>query len=446
MDTRPCARGRGLATSAAAMLMALVALTLQADAAGTRDTLIATGRAANGPSDDATFSQDGRSVKLMAYDSAASNLIGGDTNGKRDVIVFRRTSALQGSLVRASVGAGGRQANGDSIDPSLDGDFKRRPHCVAFQSQATNLDPRHDRSRDWDVYLRDLKSRTTQLVSVGSRNATHGVVDGECEFVTYQAGASVYVRDLENPRTYRIGRGSDPDQQTNGKGVAYARGGQIYYQAYFRKFNQGEPRIVKKGREVLVSAGTRGRGNGVSSNPAIDDNGFYVAFQSTATNLCTSLCKGVSEDRNGPVEDVFRRTLSRRAPTKDRMEMASYSFGVNEQGNGASSEPDISGGGEFVVFDSAATNLRPAATITDIDPNGPVRDVYLWNFPRERGFGNVSRESRPGVKGEFNGASVKPATSSRGNYIAFTSAARGQAGDSNGSGIPDVFLRFLGTE
>ena len=44
-----------------------------------------------------------------------------------------------------------------------------------------------------------------------------------------------------------------------------------------------------------------------------------------------------------------------------------------------------------------------------------------------------------------SGSSHCPATSSHGNYIAFTSAESGQAGDSNGSGIPDVFLRFLGT-
>jgi hypothetical protein len=434
---------RGLVLATAALVVVLVAAASGAGAAGSRETLIASGRAANGGSDDATFSQDSRRVTLMAYDTAASNVVRGDTNAKRDVILFRRTSALQGSLERVSVGTGERQANGDSVDPSLDGDAHHRPHCVAFQSIATNLDPR-DRSPDWDVYLRNLRRRTTTLVSVGQTDATHAVVDGKCRLVSYAAGGDVFVRDLRRGKSYRIASGANPDQQTNGKGVAYERGGQIYYQAYRLKRSRRRWRIVKQGRERLASAGAHGAGNGISSHPSLDDNGFYVAFQSTATNLCTELCRGVSGDRNGPVQDLFRRTLSRRAPTRDRMEMVSYSFAVDAQGNGPSSDPEISGGGEYVVFDSAATNLRPSPAISDIDPNGPIPDVYLWNFPRGRRYGNVSRESRPGPKGAFDAASVRPATSSHGNYIAFTSAESGQAGDTNGSGIPDVFLRFLG--
>ncbi len=438
----------GAALAACVVALAATGVAAIAQTNGTRGTLIASppprgGAAADAASDNATFSQDNRKVKLMAYDTGASNLVGGDSNGRRDVILFTRSSELQGSLTRVSVGPGGRQANGDSQNASIDGDYKRNPHCVAFESSATNLDPR-DRSPDWDVYLRDLRRRKTELISVGNSGARTGVVDGECEFVTYEAGGRIFVRDLEHDKTYPIARGTDPDQQTNGKGVAYERGNQVYYQGYFRKFNKGKSIIKKDGRETLASAGARGAGNGVSANPSMDDNGYYVAFESTATNLCTNLCRGISDDQNGTTSDVYRRTLSGKAPTRDKMQMASFSFAVSEQGNGPSNNPALSGGGEFVVFDSAATNLRPSADIQSADPNGETRDIYLWNFPRERKFGNVSRESRPGPKGEFNGPSVRPAASSRGNYIAFTSAQEGEVGESNGSGIPDIFLRFLG--
>lgn len=445
-----------LAVSSALAPVALAQTAQQVN--GTRHTEIATPAQASGPSDNTTFSQDNRAVRLVAFDSAAANLTRGDSNKRRDVFVLKRGSGegdVSGTLSRVSVtGRSRKQANGDSVEPSLDGDQKRKPRCVAFRSKATNLDsstrPSHalDRSPDSDIYLRNLNRKTTTLVSVGHANASNGVVDGECEFVTYEAGGAVFVRDLEGAKTTKIARGSDPDQQTNGKGVSYQRGGQIYQQAYQRLFNKGNPTVKKTARELLVSAGRSGRGNGTSSNPAADDNGYYVAFESTATNLCAGLCKGVDQDANGATSDVFRRTISPRAPTKDRMQMVSFSFGVETQGNGPSNNPAITGAGENVAFDSAATNLRQSPAIKNFDPNGPTRDIYYWNFPRARQTGNVSRESRPGKAledgGFFNGASTKPSASNRANFIAFTSVQTGLSGEANGRSIEDVFIRFLG--
>lgn len=163
---------------------------------GTRHTQLAsppagaTAARANGVSANVAFSQDNRVARYMAYDSSASNLVSRDSNGRRDIFLFSRARAqgdLNGilSLVSRRSGARGRQANGDSAKPSLDGDLRHRPHCVVFQSRATNLDPR-DRSRDWDVYLRELRRNRTTLLSTGSWNAKNAVVDGRCELVSYE--------------------------------------------------------------------------------------------------------------------------------------------------------------------------------------------------------------------------------------------------------------------
>ena len=427
---------------------------------GSRETTIATLAAADGRSDNTTFSQDNRMARLMGYDSAATNLVSGDSNGKRDVFVRTRGAdeeSIAGTTARVSVSTKGSQSNGDSTEPSIDGDTKRSPHCVTFQSTATNLD-RADRSSDSDIFLRDLRRHTTTLVSAGSTNARHGVVDGECEFVTYEAGGRVIVRDLEDGKSHTVGRGSSPDQQTSGKGVAYERGGQIYYQAFQKVFNKGNPIVKTMARELLVSAGRSGRGNGRSSNASMDDNGHYVAFESTATNLCPGLCSGVSSDANGAVSDIYRATISSKAPTDDRMQMASYSEGkslptypdaLKLQGNGPSNNPAMTGAGENISYDSAATNLRQHSGIKTVDPNGPERDIYYWNFPRKRMYGNVSRESKPGSELTtddrfYNGASTNPASSSRANFIAFTSSETGLSGESNGGDTPDVFMRYLG--
>jgi hypothetical protein len=451
MPSFPSRRALVAALTATAVLSPATAA--EAGVNGTRETRIASPPGADAASDNTTFSQDNRVARLMAFDSAASNIVAGDGNGRRDVFLFTRSGgfSLAGKLARVSVSTRGREANGDSVKPSIDGDTKRSPHCVTFESRATNLHP-DDRSPDTDIFLRDLRRRTTTLVSVGQRNARDAVVDGECEFVTFEASGSVWVRDLEDRKSHRIARGTDPDQQTSGKGVAYVRGGQIYYQAFQKLFNKGNPTVKRTARELLVSRGSSGRGNGPSRNPVMDDNGHYVAFESDATNLCHGLCKGISEDTNGAT-DIFRRTISRKAPTRDTMQMASFSYGNGEvpaQGNGSSNNPAMSGAGENIVFDSEATNLRQSASQAErnIDPNGPVRDIYYWNFPRKRGYGNVSRESRSGRAlddgGFFNGPSTKPSASSRANFIGFTSGQTGLSGEANGAGILDVFQRFLG--
>lgn len=416
------------------------ALAAEAAVNGIRSTSIASPPMANAPSDNMAFSQDNRIARLMAYDTAATNIVAGDSNGRRDVVVAQREG---GSPAIASVARGGGAGNGDSRKPSLDGDTRSAPHCLAFESTSTDL-AKGDSSADSDVFLRELRRGQTQLVSVGHSGARDAVVDGECEFVTYSARGKVFVRDIKRDTTTSVARGSNPDQQTSGKGVAYERGGQVFYQAFQRVFNKGKPKVKKIGREVIVSVGRAGRGNGVSRNPVMDDNGWYVAFESTATNLCASACKGVSADANGSTSDIFRRTLSRRAPSRDFMQMASFSFEGGEQGNGPSNNPSMTGAGENIAFDSTATNLRQSQSTMPVDPNGAVRDIYYWNFPRRRAFGNVSRESKPGRTGQFNGASFNPGVSNRSNWIGFTSQATGDSGEVNGGGIADVFVRFMG--
>jgi hypothetical protein len=87
-------------------------------------------------------------------------------------------------------------------------------------------------------------------------------------------------------------------------------------------------------------------------------------------------------------------------------------------GNGASGEPTISDAGEFVFFQSLATNLKPSTSVRD-DANG-VQDVFLWNRPS----GNVSLESRDWDNGYLDMPSGNPATSSRGNYVPFVTRSK----------------------
>ncbi|UGS35805.1 hypothetical protein [Capillimicrobium parvum] len=423
-----------------------------------KDTLIQTpvggSPIAAGASDNTTFSQDGRTVGFMAFDSAASNLTPGDTNGRRDVFVDKRVGGegnLQGALTNVS-----QELDTDSTNPSLSGENDTAAKCVVFQSGG-------------NVYMASVTGagKPRKLARGGSPK-----VDGTCEFVVYSAGGSVKLWDRDGG-ICTVARGSNPDIQTNGKGAAYVRRGSIKYLAW-TPTGCDDGRLDRDGREITADVPRTGRaGPGTSAHPALDDNGFYVAFESTRTNLCADSCSGSggAEDRNGAVSDVFRRTLdTAKAPWPEHMQRPSYSCGskgigtpcvVDAYANGPSNNPEISGAGEYVVYDSAATNLRESLSIVSIDPNGPVRDVFLWNGPRERQAGNVSRESRYADPSRaqqfFNGPTTKPSMSSRGNYFGFTGEfATGGDPPKPVAGVdpscsagatcalPNVFMRFGG--
>lgn len=81
-----------------------------------RISVAAGGGEPNGPSTDPSVRFGGR---FVAFASAASNLVPNDTNGVTDVFVRDRQG---GTTTRVSVGAGGMQANGPSRAPSLSPD------------------------------------------------------------------------------------------------------------------------------------------------------------------------------------------------------------------------------------------------------------------------------------------------------------------------------------
>ena len=115
------------------------------------------GTQGNGASFFPVISADGQ---LVAFESLATNLVPGDTNGGRDIFVRDLTT---GQTVRVSVDSASTQGNGASFSPSLSADGQ----MVAFSSDATNLVP-GDTNGVRDIFVRDLTTRQTVRVSVDS--------------------------------------------------------------------------------------------------------------------------------------------------------------------------------------------------------------------------------------------------------------------------------------
>jgi len=96
----------------------------------------------------------------VAFDSAATNLVAGDTNDTHDVFVRDRQT---GRTMRVSVASDGAQGNGHSFSPSISADGR----YVAFYSYADNL-VAGDTNSCYDVFVRDRQTGRTTRVSVAS--------------------------------------------------------------------------------------------------------------------------------------------------------------------------------------------------------------------------------------------------------------------------------------
>ena len=120
------------------------------------------GALGNNQSLSSSLSGDGR---LIAFGSAATNLVPGDTNGSYDVFV-RDLGA--GTITRVSLASDGTEANGHSLNPGFSSDGR----YVAFLSYANNLTAGDTNDRV-DVYVHDLVTHHTKRASVDA-TGTYG--------------------------------------------------------------------------------------------------------------------------------------------------------------------------------------------------------------------------------------------------------------------------------
>jgi Tol biopolymer transport system component len=363
----------------AALGLLLVAQPAAARRIDTRTVPVAKG---NGSSTRPTVSGDGRRI---AFDSTASNLTN-DPNGKTNDVFLRdlRTGDTQLVSIRLSgVGADG---------PSLDATISGRGSIVAFTSFATNIVD-GDVNGYPDVFLRPIYEGP-RLVSRGIAGTPAN--GGSAQADISQKGTKVVFTSAATNLT--------TDLDTNGQTDVYVRN-------------------MVTGTTRLVSRGIGGApANGASATPSISPDGRFVSFSSTASNL-------VKNDTNG-VGDVFiadlKLNLIGRASVNSR----------GRQQNQAVAAPfqqvsDVGRGGGVVVFDSDATNLVRHDRNKDTD-------VFLHNF----GTGKTYRVSLGnGTYAEGDNDSFSPRVTPDGRFVAFESfAGNFYPRDADGE---DVYVRDI---
>jgi len=338
-------------------------------------------QATGGGSYAPSISADGNWV---VFDSSATNLVAGDTNGQRDVFV---KSLITGTVRQVSKDTFGTLGNSTSFYGSISGDGR----LVAFTSYATNLVVGDTNGRA-DIFVHDLQTGQTTRVSTdsGGAQANNGsrrsMISGNGEFVALHTYASNLVAG-----------------DTNGT-----------YDIFVKS--------LLTGNMARVSVDPGGlEANGYSYGPSISHDGRYVAFRSNATNL-------VAGDTNY-VTDIFVR--DRQTNTTTRVSVDSSG---NQSNYGNYYESKISGNGRFVVFSSYSSNLVAGDT-------NYTRDI----FRKDRQTGALIRVSTATGGGQANSYSPYASTNFDGTIIAFSSGASNLvAGDLNSNG--DVFVKNVPTD
>ena len=340
----------------------------------TRVSIDSSGEQGNDASSRPSISADGRYV---AFQSFASNLVSGDTNGYQDLFVHDRKTH---QTTRASLNSSGNQTNYDSVSPSIGADGR----CVAFQSLASNL-VSGDTNSCPDIFVHDRETGETTRVSVdssgnqGNRPSSYRGISADGRYIAFQS----YSTNLVPGDTNRCDDVFVHDRQTH------------------------------QTTRVSVDS-SKNQGNSASHPPFISADGRHVTFPSHATNL-------VPRDTNLR-SDIFVHDRETHQTTRVSLDSS------GNQTNAGSSMPCISADGRFVAFGSFATNLVFGDT-------NKSKDIFV----HDRETGETIRLSVDSSGNQGNNKSELARISADGRYVTFQSLASNLvSGDTNA--LNDIFV------
>jgi Tol biopolymer transport system component len=326
----------------------------------------------SGGSDNSFAGQVSTNGNYVVFESDATDLVPGDTNGVRDVFV---RDVQAGTNILASVAADGGAANGGSSSPVMTPDGR----YVAFISSATNLVAGGDTNKCPDVFVRDLVSGITTLVSVGATGSSSSMatlsITPDGRYVAFASSAKglaggvpasatneIYVRDLVSNATIWA--------SVNASSMA----------GVF--FNISDL---------------------PSSHPAISDDGRFVSFK-TGTNKVAVF----RYDNSGGLTTVLTTNGAPLLPFNDDV------FG-----------PEMTPDGRFVVF--VETNVAPVSCMA----------VQLWDAVAGTNI-LVNAALDGGLP--TNSYSSSPALSADGRFVGFLSTESTLTTNAVSSGT-HIFLR-----
>jgi Tol biopolymer transport system component len=355
-------------------------------------------------------------------------------------------------------GAGADSGNAESIWPRVSQDGTK----IAFTSAAGDLGPT-DTTRppdqfpgginaQWDVYVRDLTTGVTTLVSANAGGTNSGnnrswdpVLSPDGNKVAFTSWANdlgptdpggdwdsdIYVRDLTTGVTQLVTRnaaGTDgqggwfPDFSPDSTKIAFSSAGAAFGPVDTNNTDDVYVRNLTTGAVSLVSTNAAGTDAAAdySHYPDFSPDGTKIVFDSNAGNFGPA-------DSNAAV-DIYLRDLTTGVTT-----LVSANAAGTDTGDAASRRPAFSPDGTRIVFESDASNLGA------LDTNG-VQDLYVRNL----GAGQTVLVSFNGAGNQAgNGISVLPIWGPDSSTVLFESDATDIAANDLNGIRGDVFVRDL---
>lgn len=176
---------------------------------------------ANGASSFSVINDNGN---YLAFESMASNLVAGDTNGLKDIFLRDRQA---GTTKRINVGTNGAQANGTSVLNSISDDGR----YISYTSQASNL-VSADTNGLSDIFIYDRQTGTTERINIGTNgiqangSSSASALSGDGRYVVYESEASnlvagdtndkkdIFIYDRQTKITERVDVANDGTQSS----------------------------------------------------------------------------------------------------------------------------------------------------------------------------------------------------------------------------------------
>ncbi len=324
-------------------------------------------------SNNAWISADG---DVIAFESDATNLVVGDTNGVRDIFVHVVSTA---TTTRASVRNNGAESDNDSfmLDLSNDGNM------VLFRSNATNLDTAvSDTNGVSDVYRHNRSLATTRRATLDSANqqfssaTSNGAISGDGQFVVFSGTANIggvtqvwrknMLTDTLLQVTNVAGGASNPDVSEDGLQICFIGGTRSFVDFdptdangksdLYRASISTAPVTVTLTREGERSTGLQSRV--ISEQPTfvdMNDAGTKVLYQTPAAQVDSTT---FALHRSGTP-----RLYVLDPATESSIDVCGPTIGASSTDVGCSVGA-LSGDGNHVFFRSSARDLHPDTATT----------------------------------------------------------------------------------
>ena len=336
------------------------------------------------------ISEEGRYVLFRDHVEDLENPAGAHEPGLQTVYVRDMEAGTTTAVSRAS-GPAGELANEKSRASSISPDG----HYVTFESSATNLVPSMEPNTASQVYLRDLQTDTTTLISrtpagePGNESSEEPILAGEngCDVAFESAATNLYLyegKPVSNPQVYLTDLCSTPASTTlvsradgeDGAPVdrvspflgASADGRYILFEAildahgtgpatqvhlYVRDLGTGQTTLIDRAsRSSIGGAEGEVANQGPAEGGVISANGCRVAFATRATNLA---------EPGPPLSEPFETYVRQLAPCEPPPVEEHHQGTEETHGSEAAGKGTNPGGGQPNTGGSPGTTVGRAA-------------------------------------------------------------------------------------